>query len=139
MHAFQESRYNPPHPFCASPQYSLNKADEFPLELTVWDQLNRSLSLSVFVHILYRQVAVCVSLCEIKSPSVVIPLGIKMILLIWWSMKRPGVLKTLGSNSCGPYDVIHISETKTNTDVYRSERETTYNGGTNLFSQSIYF
>lgn len=105
----------------------------------VWDQLKRSLSLSVFVHILYRQVAVCACLCEIKSPSVVIPLGIKRILLIWWSMKRPGVLKTLGSKSCGPYDVIHISETKTNTDVYRREGKAADTGGANLFSQSIFF
>lgn len=94
MHAFLRSASSPsvklPHPF-TSQQYAVNKVDEFPLKLIAWDQLIRSLPHSVSVHILYHQVAVCASVCELKSPSVDIPLGIKRILLIWRTMKHPGV------------------------------------------------
>lgn len=78
-----------PHPF-TSQQYTVNKVDVNG-KLMAWDQLISSLPHSVSVHILYHQVAVCAPVCELKSPSVVIPLGIKRILLIWWTMKHPGV------------------------------------------------
>lgn len=55
-----------PHPF-ALQQYALSKDDEFPLKLMAWDQLNRSLPLSVSVNILYHQVAACVCLYAKKS------------------------------------------------------------------------